>query len=602
MIFDCNLHNISTTYLPNFHNQIAIMKNTLFLLTLLLYFNLTTVAQTSNLLFADYSGNLNQNQENIINNNLELPSIRQNKTIIIDQNVFDDSSLELRLFNNQTLRLEEFDLGFSGINYRHWSGKALGGTAAFIINGDRISGHISGEFGNYEIYPLGNGVHLFAELDSEQFEPCGNDGEEQILIPEPVPADKEGSMSSEKSAIGTECFIRLIVGYTTLAKNNTSSDFGRTMNEHIALAVMESNQGYANSDVELRTELAFSYETSDNETFFSGTDVAALQSQTDGKWDEIHGFRNDYDGDMVALVTGGQHIFVCGQAFGFDYTDDANMFQVSEYNCIVGNFTFAHEFGHNQGCRHDNDGTQTPFTYARGYNDGAERTVMAVSSAPPRRNHWSNPDINFPSGNVTGEVDRDNARALDFGDEVVARHRTTPMNSSLSVAVEDDQTLNMFTINTLTSTSEVESGGILELKSQGIVTLEAGFHAKPGSDLRAYVLPVCTASYSLNEEEDVEARTAEITKEELKNDLQVAPNPTYGNMQLSWQQSADTEVTIELKDAYGKTVMNILTDRFQSVGNHAIDLSIYHLTNGLYYVVLRTQERTLVKNVIVLNQ
>ncbi|MEN0049415.1 MAG: M12 family metallo-peptidase, partial [Bacteroidota bacterium] len=405
------------------------MKHALSILILFLYFIPMTIAQNFNLLFKDFDGNIDESQASIISNNLALPSVKQNKTIVIDKTVFDNSSLELSLFDNQRLQLEEFDLGFSGINHRHWVGRNQVGDAAFIINGDRISGHISGEFGNYEIYPLGNGVHLFAELDSEQFEPCGNEEGGEILVPEPVPADKDESVGSEKSAIGTECSIRLIVGYTTLAKNRTSSDFGRTMNEHIGLAIIESNQGYVNSGVELRVELAFSYETDDNETFFSGTDVAALQSQTDGKWDEIHGFRNDYDGDMVALVTGGQHILVCGQAFGFDYTDDANMFQVSEYNCIVGNFTFAHEFGHNQGCRHDNDGTQTPFTYARGYNDGTERTIMAVSSAPPRRNHWSNPDVNFPSGNVTGEVDRDNARALDFGDEVVARHRITPMNS-----------------------------------------------------------------------------------------------------------------------------------------------------------------------------
>jgi len=563
---------------------------------------LTTIAQNSSLLFTDYSGNISENQASIINNNLELASVKQNKTIVIDNAVFDDSSIRLRLFDNQVLQLEEFNLGFSGINYRYWSGKALGGTAAFILNGDRISGHISGDFGNYEIYPLGNGVHLFAELDSEQFGTCGNENEEQILIPEPALEDKDGSVASEKSAIGTECFIRLIVGYTTLAKNNTASDFGRTMNEHIALAIMESNQGYANSDVELRVELAFSYETDDNETFFSGTDVSDLQSQTDGKWDEIHDFRNDYDGDMVALVTGGQHIFVCGQAFGFDYTNDANMFQVSEYNCIVGNFTFAHEFGHNQGCRHDSDGTQTPFTYARGYNDNVERTIMAVSSTPPRRNHWSNPDIDFPSGNVTGTVDRDNARALDFGDATVASHRVTPMNYAVDVVVEEDQTLNMVTTSTLTSTSDVESGAILELKSQGTVTLQTGFHAKAGSELRAYIIPACTASYSLNEEEDIEKRTAEINKEEFVNDLQIAPNPTYGNIQLNLQQSTNAKINIDLKDAYGKTVMNVLTDRSYNSGEHSIDLSTNYLTSGLYYVVLNTEESIIVKSIVVLNQ
>mgnify|MGYP001797877293 CR=1 FL=1 len=191
------------------------MKNTSSTLILLLGFSLTTVAQNSNLLFTDYNGNLNENQTSIVNNNLDLPSVKQNKTIIIDKTIFDNSSLELRLFDNQMLRLEEFDLDFGGINYRHWVGSNSIGDAAFLINGDRISGHISGEFGNYEIYPLGNGVHLFAELDSEEFGACGNEGEEQILTPKPVPEDKDENTATEKSAIGTECFIRLITPNTS---------------------------------------------------------------------------------------------------------------------------------------------------------------------------------------------------------------------------------------------------------------------------------------------------------------------------------------------------------------------------------------------------
>ncbi|MEM8527724.1 MAG: zinc-dependent metalloprotease [Bacteroidota bacterium] len=570
------------------------MKHTLLILGILLICSWTSNGQNSTLLFNDYEGNVNSEQQNIIDNNLALPSVKQNNTIVIDQSILENPTLELRLFDNQILRFEEFDIGHSGINYRYWTGQNAAGDAAFLINGDRISGHISGAFGNYEIYPLGNGVHLFAELDNEQFDGCGNENEEQIFTP------KDNKQGTEKSVVGTECFIRLIVGYTSLAKSRTASNFGRTMNEHIGLAVIESNQGYANSDVELRVELAFSYETDDNETFFSGTDVNALQSQTDGKWDEIHGFRDDYDGDMVALVTGGQHILVCGQAFGFDYTDDANMFQVSEYNCIVGNYTFAHEFGHNQGCRHDNDGTQTPFTYARGYNDGAERTIMAVSSTPPRRNHWSNPDINFPSGNVTGTADRDNARALDFGDATVASHRVTPMDYAVDVVVEEDQTINMVTTNLLTSTSDVEAGAILELKSQGSVTLQAGFHAKPGSEMRAYVIPLCTASYSLQDEEKVEGRTAQVITLD-KNDLQIAPNPTYGNIQLTWTQQTDKEINIELKDAYGRSVMTLLTHTWYSAGEHQLEINTSHLASGLYYLVLNVEEQATVKSVVILN-
>ncbi|MEM0993426.1 MAG: M12 family metallo-peptidase [Bacteroidota bacterium] len=552
-------------------------------------------------LFVDFSGTLTQNQQRILSNNLAITSTERNKAVVVDANIFEAASLRIELFDGQDIQFDQVVLNASGTTFKHWVGNLAGGigTAAFILNGDRISGHFSGDFGNYELYPLDGGVHAFAKLDSEEFLPCGNEEAENTQPISPLPEQEKTSNPLKKSADGTECFIRLIVGYTSSAKNNTANNLGRTMNEQIGLAVLESNQGYANSGVESRVELAYSYETDDNETLFSGTDVNALQSKTDGKWDEIHGFRDDYDADMVCLVAG-SYLFVCGQAFGFDYTNEANMFQVSVYNCIVGNYTFAHEFGHNQGCRHDNDNTQSPFTYARGLNDGTERTIMAVSSSPPRRNHWSNPDINFAGGGPTGAVDRDNARALDFGDEVVASHRTTPNVAVISDLVKDDETRNMVVIDQLTATNEVEAGGILELKAQGVVILEAGFHARNGSEFRAFPIPACTASYSITNG-SLEDRSATTEPVAPTDRLSIAPNPATTFAQIAWAQTSSTLLSIQLQNAYGQTVQQVADHQLFEEGNHRLEMDVQNLASGLYYLVFYSDQKQWSKPVVVVD-
>jgi len=265
---------------------------------------------------------------------------------------------------------------------------------------------------------------------------------------------------------------------------------------HVSLGILESNIGYANGQAEVRVELSYLYEVNDPETSSSQDDVNDLQDPNDGKWDEIHTHRNNYDGDMVCLVTGGLYSF-CGQAFWFNFTDDANMFQVTEFSCLTGNFTFAHEFGHTQGCRHDDDNSGIP--YARGRNNGTERTIMARGSGTSanRVNFWSNPNANFPLGGATGTSTRDNARALDESDFIVAHHRTTPSSYSTGITIDPDEHLVMVATNSLFSTNTIESNAQSEMKSEGFVRLSPGFHSKTGSESKIHIIGTCNASYSI---------------------------------------------------------------------------------------------------------
>ena len=465
-------------------------------------------------LTSDFQGSLDSRQQSIYNNLNEKPTTKRARLAVLDTSVFNKDNFEANLFADHNPRLQKQDIGRSGVPLRTWTGNfpEVLGSGAFVINGNRISGHVVSTDGNFEIFPLGDeGVHAIVEHDISQFRGCGNEeGNKPTKRLRGGGGGDDGydndmgvqSFQEQQRLNDEECFIRVIVGYTALAQTETDDDFGRTMIEHISLAITESNQGYANSDVDMRMEMAHMYLTTDDETNNACNDVDDLQEDGDGKWDEIHDKRGFYDGDMVCLITGGLYAInpacnpnggLCGRAFGFDYTDDANMFQVSEYDCATGNFTFAHEFGHNQGARHDNDNTGTPFSYARGYNQGSLfRTIMAVCCSPTRVNYWSNPDIDHPSCDCpTGTSTRDNARALDVGDFTVAHHRTTPGTFSTGLVLDDDEWLNMLTSTQLTSTNDAESGSLLQLKSYGTVLLNPGFHAKTGSTGRYYVASTC---------------------------------------------------------------------------------------------------------------
>jgi len=175
------------------------------------------------------------------------------------------------------------------------------------------------------------------------------------------------------------------------------------------------------------------------------------------------------------------------------------MFQVTSYACVTSNFSFAHEFGHTQGCRHDSDTGLTPFPYGHGYrNDSNWRTIMALAgfSTAPRLNYWSNPDIDSPVAPFTamgtpvdGEAFANDCRAaLNVGDDTVINHETTPEDSSAPTndAFADDEFADKVVTHTLTVAAfTADSGSVIQFRAGSSIVLQPGFHAREGSEFHA---------------------------------------------------------------------------------------------------------------------
>ena len=92
-------------------------------------------------------------------------------------------------------------------------------------------------------------------------------------------------------------------------------------------------------------------------------------------------------------------------------------------SCAVGNLSFAHEFGHNQGCEHNPENSSVwpangsyPWSYGH-WHSGNYRTVMSYTDpctgGCTRHPYFSNANVTF-QGQPTGVLDlRENYRTIN---------------------------------------------------------------------------------------------------------------------------------------------------------------------------------------------
>jgi hypothetical protein len=213
---------------------------------------------------------------------------------------------------------------------------------------------------------------------------------------------------------------------------------GRAAMDSLALAaVANANLVYTNSLVGARLNLVYAAPVSFTETAsnISG-DLSALRGTTDGKIDQVHTLRNTYGADIVTLIgngyAGAGYCGIGGLMSTVSTSFAGSAFNVVDRTCAVGNLSYAHEVGHNQGLHHDPaNASSTPSTpYAYGYQDpaGLFRTVMSYGSAK-RIPYFSSPDLLY-SLKPTGTSGQDNARTLNGNVGTVAAFRSTSSGST----------------------------------------------------------------------------------------------------------------------------------------------------------------------------
>lgn len=274
-------------------------------------------------------------------------------------------------------------------------------TATLVRRGDTVTGNVRIDGTLFRIRPLPGGGHAVVEVDESRM-PADHPAEYSDLPRITMAGAQPGMIAPAAISPGATATIRVMV----VATNAAVTAYGGNMRSLIDLAISESNQGYANSNVGISLVLAGYYTTSYSEVGMS-TDLARFRGTTDGHMDSIHATRNSIAADVAMLI--GNDGSSCGLASGIGSTA-STAFATTYWNCATGYYSFAHEIGHLQSARHDPaaDPTTTPYAYGHGYRapDNTWRTIMAYNctSGCPRLNYWSNPDKTYngvPMGTTT---------------------------------------------------------------------------------------------------------------------------------------------------------------------------------------------------------
>ena len=211
-----------------------------------------------------------------------------------------------------------------------------------------------------------------------------------------------------------DTIIDVMVAYTPAAK--AAAGGTAAMDAQINLGVAQTNLAYTNSGVRQQLRLVLAHEIAYDESGNLSTDLVVLRNFGDGALDDLHLLRDAYGADIVSLwvENGGGSCGIASVMSTVASTFARSAFNVVTRSCAVGNYSFAHELGHNMGLRHDPfvDTSVSPYPYGHGYVDTTNkfRTIMAYNDAcaainitcmrVPQFSSATVPYRDWPSGNA----------------------------------------------------------------------------------------------------------------------------------------------------------------------------------------------------------
>jgi hypothetical protein len=360
----------------------------------------------------------------------------QNRSVKVNLDVATMDTVTLNLSEDVTLTAVKDRIEQYANNGIAWIGHILGeeGTNEVILSVKRnaMMGTIARGNGDvYEIVYAGGDVHKVRKIDVSKLPPHQNP-----LVP-PISgatADTSSVTMTAPAATGetTPVTVDFLAVYSPQARINAGGVLG--IETQIINAVAMANQGYINSQINMRINLVHMEEVAYTETGDMSAALTALQSTSDGKIDNVHTLRNQYGADQVSLINTDANYCGVGYLMDGSYLSSAfapYAFSVENLGCLS-NHTMAHEMGHNQGDQHnvEDSSYQGAYPYSYGYRlcqtDGF-RTVMSYTcTGATRVNYFSNPNVALSTGQITGTATADNARSMNNAAPIVAAFRSTP--------------------------------------------------------------------------------------------------------------------------------------------------------------------------------
>ena len=355
-------------------------------------------------------------------------------------------------------------IAFTGVDVEH-SGEdlvsfyarddATDSEVALVVQGPDVLGSIRRGAEVYKVHPLGDGLTAVYRYDTSQLRRHPPNWNEFMRkneamhrqAPRAPDAPPPGAAGTSGAATDTGDVIDLLVAYTPAARSAAGN-----IDAFIQFAIDNTHRIYRNSNIGFRLRLVHKHQVNYTQHSNMGVDLDRLTA-IDGTMDEVHGLRDRYGADLVALIVGRSSNGTCGIAwipdFGqFPDRDFSGLgFSVTAHNCETNTYhTFAHELGHNQSADHDPENslactTSSPcsnpqfpppptFPYRYGRCNTAEgwNTTMSYNSntggnCQREIEYFSSPTLNY-RGTPTGDAARrDNRRVLLETARFVANYR-----------------------------------------------------------------------------------------------------------------------------------------------------------------------------------
>ncbi len=249
------------------------------------------------------------------------------------------------------------------------------------------------------------------------------DSKEDFIAPPPISSVNYNVCDAANPCTVSGVVIDIMVLYTPAA----AIAYGGVAITVSSISTAVTNMNVANSNSGVSSNISFNlvhtYEVVYSESGTTSTDLSRLRTNGDGFMDDVHTKRTTYLADLVSLIVASPTT-TCGVGYlntnPTDYSAN-NGFNVTVYNCVVGNYSMSHELGHNMGLQHDwYVSTSTlPCPHHHGYVNQAVipsglptaarwRTILAYNDqcsvngfTCSRLNYWSNPNITN-TGNPMG--------------------------------------------------------------------------------------------------------------------------------------------------------------------------------------------------------
>lgn len=507
-------------------------------------------------------------------------------------------------------------------------GDQADGYASLSCYGGQVMGRFVLNETDYALYPVKDNVYLFVQEDDELTYTCGyqeQEGEEELASNEEV--QDRGCDNAE---------VKVMVLYTPAAQLGLG--FFSDINQTIDGLIFESNAALQNSLVfpsQLRFSLIFKGLLSGfSETNNVINDLAALRTDS-----TVEFFRNSYGADCVVLLTNGDYSQFLGLTAGLGSmctTGADKAYSIVNVGALS-RMTFTHELGHQFGCKHGlghfngscEPDYERPYSFRRGGRD--KYTIMETNVGKKNRiPHFSNPDpaatwygyrtgrYAIPSANAP---ETNNARQLREKAAEVSNYRNSASTSlaisGLNFICKNSQvtSLGTFTANVCDDTGTpytldwqislnngtiygpvISTATTLVLDSynysNGDIIYIRLTHTNSVTNVQTFTYHPVLINSCGREGQHTSAGPAE------NGALQLAPNPTMGQVAASLYLLEASPATITLLDASGLKI-RLLEQQTLGAGESNFHWDLGDLPAGMYQLQTVTNRSRTVEKIAI---